>query len=107
MNMAASDLMLRLTEAEFQQMITERAKLLGWLIYHTYDSRRSASGFPDLVLVRSGRVLFVEVKSEKGRLSKAQAEWLRALYGSTLETSINEVYVWRPSDMAEIEETLA
>ncbi len=107
--MKASDRKLHLTEAQLQEMIIARAKALGWLVYHTYDSRRSAPGFPDLVLCRSGQVLFIEVKSEKGKLSKAQDKWLTEL---GVDTSLqfdhfHEVYVWRPSDMADIEETLA
>ncbi len=104
--MKASDLLLRLSESQFQQMITDRAKVRGWLVYHTYDSRRSTAGFPDLVLARDGRVLIIEVKTEKGRLSKAQAEWLREL-GIDDSLRSQEVYVWRPSDMAYIEDTLA
>ena len=57
-----------ITETEFQAQVIELATTLGWLVYHTYDSRRSVYGFPDLVLVRCGRVIFMELKSEKGRL---------------------------------------
>ncbi len=103
MNMAASDLMLRLTEAEFQQMITDRAKLFGWLVYHTHDSRRSAPGFPDLVMSRRGRVIFVEVKSQKGKVSDAQQCWL-----DSLSRNPNlEVYVWRPMHFPTVESVLA
>ncbi len=111
--MKASELTLRLTEAELQQKITDRAELLGWMVYHTYDSRRSAAGFPDLVLARAGRVLFVEVKAEKGRLSVTQAKWLSELgigkpsIQSEYNHRSHEVYVWRPSDMAWIEDVLA
>ena len=102
--MKASELVLRLTESELQQKIIDRATALGWLVYHTYDSRRSSAGFPDLVLARKGRVLFVEVKSEKGRLTKDQAKWLREL---GISSQSHEVDVWRPSDMAGIEKALA
>ncbi len=102
MIMAASDFMLRLTEAEFQQMIIDRGRLLGWLVYHTHDSRRSAAGFPDLVLCRDGRVIFAEVKSEKGKLSKAQLAWLYEL-----KAAVDEAYVWRPSEWGVIERVLA
>ncbi len=107
MNMAASDLMLRLSESEFQQMIIDRARVLGWLDYHTHDSRRSTAGFPDLVLARDGRVLIIEAKTEKGRLSKAQAVWLRELGIANQLPRSHEVYLWRPSDMAHIVEILA
>ncbi len=103
MNMAASDLMARLSEAEFQQMIIDRAKLLGWLVYHTHESRRSAPGFPDLVMSRRGRVLFVEVKSQKGKVSEAQQCWLDSLS----RCHALEVHVWRPAQFPTIERVLA
>ena len=68
------------TEAEFQQAVVELARAeCGWKVYHTYDSRRSAPGFPDLVLARQGVLLFWELKAAKGRATAAQREWLDAL----------------------------
>ena len=65
-----------MTEAELQALITDAADLGGWLWYHTHDSRRSNPGFPDLVLVRPPEMLFIELKSERGRVSPAQRMWL-------------------------------
>ena len=59
--------------------------------YHTRDSRRSPEGFPDLVAVCRG-VMFRELKSEKGKLTKAQQEWLDALTNAG-----GDAGVWRPS----------
>jgi hypothetical protein len=67
-----------LSERDLQSAIVQAAQLGGWLVYHTYDSRRSTAGFPDLVLVRD-RVLFIECKTESGALTAPQAEWLRWL----------------------------
>jgi hypothetical protein len=67
------------TEAAFMDTILQAAELYGWWPYHTHDSRRSNAGFPDLVLIKPPRVLFLEVKSERGRLSRAQAEVLAML----------------------------
>jgi hypothetical protein len=68
-----------LTEKEWQAQVLDLARLYGWRhAYHTFDSRRSASGFPDLVLVRE-RALFAELKSKSGKVSAAQADWLAAL----------------------------
>ncbi len=56
-----------------------------WLVFHTYDSRFSSEkkgicpGFPDLVLVKPPRILFIELKTEKGIVSDGQKEWLEAL----------------------------
>lgn len=38
-------------EKVFQAQVLDLAHLSGWLCYHTHNSRRSAPGFPDLVLV--------------------------------------------------------
>ena len=67
--------------------------MAGWRSYHTYDSRRSAPGWPDLVLLRGGVALFRELKLDKGRLTAAQVEWIEALRGAGLDAS-----VWRPRD---------
>ena len=81
-----------MTEKQWMAMVTETAQLTGWAVYHTYDSRRSAPGFPDLVLARE-RVIFAELKTDRGRLSQPQTEWLERLSGAGSET-----YVWRPAD---------
>jgi hypothetical protein len=35
-----------MTERTWQDQVVEAATLFGWAVYHTYDSRRSAPGFP-------------------------------------------------------------
>lgn len=98
-----------ISEKQFMAQVVQLAKMLGWRVYHTHDSRRSEPGFPDLVMVRviygdvatAGRTIFAELKAEKGRLTAEQAEWYLAL-----KHSGDEVYVWRPSDFDEIQRTL-
>lgn len=89
------------TEKEFQAAVVQLARLQGWLCYHTYDSRRSEPGFPDLVLVRD-RVLFWELKGTNGKLSPAQVIWL-----DKLEAAGAEVDVWWPKDWKRIERVLS
>lgn len=93
------------TEAEFLQAVKTLARLTGWLVYHTHDSRRSDPGFPDLVLTRSGIVVFAELKTEKGRLSTEQEAWLAELRKADAGDSVR-VEVWRPSDWSQIEALL-
>jgi VRR-NUC domain-containing protein len=90
-----------LTEKEWQQQIVQLARTLGYRIYHTYDSRRSQPGFPDLVLVRD-RVIYVELKRESGKLTDSQISWVESLKAAGAE-----IYVWRPSDLQAAGETLA
>ena len=89
-------------EKDFQAQVIRIAKALGWLIYHTYDSRRSEPGFPDLVMVRGDRILYRELKTEKGRLTPHQKIW-----GEKLSEAGADYAVWRPSMKDEIESELS
>ena len=93
---------MALAERDFQRQVVELAKLTGWQVYHTYDSRRSNPGFPDLVLVRPPRLVCAELKRQKGRVTAAQREWAEALRACPGV----EYYLWRPSDWDEIEELM-
>lgn len=85
-------------ESELQEAIVATAHYTGWLVYHTYDSRRSQPGFPDLVLVHPKHqvVGFVELKSATGRLSPEQELWRAAL--EDFPPTVRH-YVWRPEDL--------
>jgi hypothetical protein len=88
-----------MTEDQLLQAVRDLARLRGWLAYHTYRSTKSEPGFPDLVLVheRTGQIVFAELKTATGLLSKAQEKWLRAL---RIRSSYGlAVHVWRPADL--------
>lgn len=74
-----------MTEAQWQRVVTDLAHRTGWRVYHTYDARHSTAGFPDLVLVKPGdaatpgRLVFLELKTARGRVRPEQAAWLVAL----------------------------
>lgn len=89
-----------ISEKEFQGWVIDYAKLQGWRVYHTYDSRRCEYGYPDLTLVRE-RVVWAELKSARGTVTPEQRAWIKAL-----ATTEGEVYVWRPDDRDEIEHVL-
>jgi VRR-NUC domain-containing protein len=54
----------------------------------------------DLTLVRD-RVVWVELKTETGKVSAAQREWLDALKAAGAEA-----YIWRPSDLERVGQVL-
>ena len=60
-------------------MVLTAAGYLGYRCYHTFDSRRSARGFPDAVCVKDGRLLALEFKTERGKVSPEQEEWIAEL----------------------------
>ena len=90
-----------LSEADFQAQIVKLATTRGWRVKHEYDSRRGDPGWPDLRMLRPPRAIDVEVKTEKGRLSKDQREVL-----DLLAACGQVVYLWRPSDWDTIVEIL-
>ena len=90
----------KLSEKQFQSQVVALARACGWLCYHTYDSRRSTAGFPDLVMVRE-RVVFAELKRDGGRPTIPQSNWLHRL-----REAGQEAYLWRPADWDAIEKTL-
>lgn len=90
-----------MTEFEFQKRITDLCDWLHLKWHHETDSRKSPKGWPDLVIAGPKAVLFAELKTDKGRTTEAQKEWLRAL----ARTGAN-VYLWRPEDWPDIERML-
>ena len=83
-----------------------------WRVAHHHDSRRQvkpgvhvgdrdAAGIPDLMLVRDDQLVFVELKSEHGKLTENQRQWIK-----DLEATPAEVYVWRPGSWGEVERVL-
>lgn len=84
------------SERDFQAQVIKLATTLGWRHYHTHDSRRSPAGFPDLVLVNPARrrVMYRELKAERGRVSTMQQDWLGMLSACGVDAG-----VWRPSDL--------
>lgn len=102
------------SEAEFQRQVMALAKLHGWRRAHFHKARLSSGewltpvdgdgkGFPDILLVKRsrvksgvrspGRMLFVELKTETGRLTQDQQDW-----HDDLNAAGATAVVWRPRD---------
>ena len=113
------------TEAEFQRRVVVMAREAGWgvsmaawrslneelasygqppdplsgLVFHPRFSVGSEPGWPDLCLMRrrDGRVLFRELKTDRGAVSARQAAVLELMAACGLDAK-----VWRPSMLDEI-----
>lgn len=105
--MSASPLTKAMTEADLQRAIIDAAKLYGWRVAHFRSARTEKgwrtpvegdAGFPDLVLARGGKVLFMECKSEKGRQTQEQAEWEDAIAYPRMSPDRNYFLV-KPADL--------
>jgi hypothetical protein len=82
-----------MTEDQLLDQVTELARWFSLLTYHTRDSRRSAPGFPDLVIAGRRGVIFAELKSRAGNLTQDQQTWKWTLLASGQQWRL-----WRPAD---------
>lgn len=99
-----------MTEADWQKQVIDLARLFKWRVAHFRPAQTSkgwrtpvaadGKGWPDLVLVRE-RVIYAELKAEKGRLSDDQILWI-----DTLQAANGECYVWRPEHLEEVADVL-
>ena len=103
---------LAISERDWQTRVVDCARLFGWRYCHQRPARTKrgwvtpysgAGGFPDLVLLRGGRLILAELKSDRGVATADQQEWL-AGFG---EVPGVESYVWRPEDWTEVYQCLA
>lgn len=95
MNEGRRVLLGTVSERDWRQQVLHWAAARGWLAYFSWTSIHSPSGFPDLVLARSPRLLTVELKTEKGKQTLRQRMWDDTL------SSITEYEhhgIWRPAD---------
>jgi hypothetical protein len=99
-----------ITEAQFQEQVTDLARLMDWSLMHVrltigrgkrWTTGTSLPGWPDLALWRPGRFLLAELKTNTGQLTPGQNTVLASLILAGVE-----VHIWRPCDRPEIEATL-
>jgi len=96
-------------EKIFQRQVIDLLHLFGYRVAHFMPAMNAkgqwrtpvsadGKGFPDLVAVRPEgkrpkRIIFAELKTDKGRISAEQSAWL-----ADLDAAGAEAYVWRPRD---------
>jgi hypothetical protein len=95
----------KLSESVWQQIVVAEAKRWGWDVanfakvkvnsgkrtYWETPARIDGKGWPDLVLVRGGVIVFVECKTNKGSQSKEQKAWQKRLWDAG-----QDYLIWRP-----------
>lgn len=93
----------RMSEDDLLTAVIDLAKLLGLRVHHTRPARTAHGwvtpisghkGLPDLVIAGPGGVLWRELKSNTGRLTLDQVEWI-----SALRESGQDAEVWRPQGL--------
>ncbi len=82
-----------MSEHTFQGLVVGLAEAHGWEVYHTADSRKSQSGFPDLCMVRGPKLCFAELKREGQEAEDDQTRWM-----TKLARTGADVFLWQPSN---------
>lgn len=96
------------SERDFQRTVIEFLHVMGFRVAHFRPAltkhgwvtpvQADGAGFPDILAVRKGLCLAVELKSAKGRLAPLQERWLRAW----AEVPGCRAAVWRPADFPQV-----
>ena len=117
MKQKTPNLKVKISEQDFMNQVIELAHYLGWRVVHFRSvkvQRKDGSvfyqtpvqadgaGFPDVVMIRGERIIVAELKTEKGKVTAKQEEWLDAFRA----TGRVEVFLWRPSDYEAIVDCL-
>ncbi len=103
-----------MTEKQLVDALVDLAKQLGYFVCHFRSAINQRghwstpiqgnAGFPDLVIVGRGMVLFLECKTEKGAATPEQQAWLEALSNPLNVIHANIV---QPHDLDSIAKLLA
>lgn len=102
-----------LKEEEFMKQVMELAKKTGWRRCHFRPAMAASGrwltagqgdwkGFPDLIMVRGKKLIFVELKTNEGELSDKQIDWMADLFLAGADCRL-----WSPMCWEEITETLS
>ena len=85
-------------ENEIQSQVREYLRLKDWYVIRNQQSMGSHRGLADLTAVKNGRVVFIEIKTKKGKLSKHQEKFrddINAQGGEyVVIRSLDEIIYW-------------
>lgn len=65
----------KITESDIQAAIKEYLQWHGWMVVKIHQSLGSYKGIADLYALKDGRHVWIEVKTQKGRLSEHQEKF--------------------------------
>lgn len=91
-------------ERDWESTIIDAARLGGWLVHAERPAPskrgwrtpiRGHAGWPDLVLVRGGRMIVAELKRRPNKVTDSQRIWLEWLARAGVDARV----VWVPDDV--------
>jgi hypothetical protein len=83
-----------MSEDDLEEAVRDLCAVHGVVRVHHRDSRGTTAGWPDDALLGPRGAVFAELKTERGRVSRAQEAMHERMRAAGLT-----VVVWRPSDL--------
>ena len=77
-------------ESKIQTKIKKKLEAEGWLVIKLI--RTSVNGIPDILALKNGRAIFIEVKQPTGKLSEVQKLRIKQLQEQGFEVKIWQDY---------------
>jgi len=74
--------MAKQPETIIKKEITDYLRLKGWFVFPILQGMGAYKGISDLIACRGGVVLFIEVKTPKGKLSDNQRQFRQHIHGA-------------------------
>jgi len=65
----------KLTETDIRRQVTDYLQLRQYFCFYVLQGLGAYKGIPDLIAVKNGRVLFIELKTPRGRQSEYQRKF--------------------------------
>ena len=66
---------MKVTETDIRRQIQDYLRIRGWFVFYILQGLGAYKGIPDLIAVKNGRVLFIELKTPRGRQSDHQKKF--------------------------------
>ena len=66
---------MKLTETDIRRQVRDYLRIKGWFVFHVLQGLGCYLGVTDLIAVKDGRVLFIELKTARGRQSQHQKKF--------------------------------
>ncbi len=66
---------MKVTETDIRRQIQDYLRIRGWFVFYILQGLGAYKGIPDLIAVKNGRVLFIELKTKTGRQSDHQRKF--------------------------------
>ena len=65
----------KLTETDIRRQVTDYLQLRQYFCFYVLQGLGAYRGIPDLIAVKNGRVIFIELKTPRGRQSEYQRKF--------------------------------